>query len=135
TAPNCGNKVVEPGEDCDDQNTDDNDGCRSDCKWTCTSDLDCNDGNACNGAETCDPAKHTCKPGMPKPCADTNACTDDRCVAPGGACMNTLRDLDGDGSPCGKDCHDGNPRVHPGVTAWFDVPYARASGGNSFDYD
>lgn len=135
TAATCGNKAVEPGEDCDDGNTDDRDGCRSDCRWTCTTNANCDDLNACNGVETCDTAKHTCRVPMAKSCNDMNACTDDRCVAPGGACMNTLRDLDGDGSPCGEDCHDQNPRVNPGVTDWFAMPYTTPMGTPSFDYN
>jgi cysteine-rich repeat protein len=36
----CGDGVVEDGEECDDYNTDDNDGCAADCTvedgWTCS---------------------------------------------------------------------------------------------------
>lgn len=141
TAPTCGNKTVESPEECDDGNAVNSDGCRSDCTWTCKSNMDCDDGNACNGAETCDVSKHTCKAGMPKVCSDMNACTTDRCVAPGGACTNTFIDADGDGDAptsagmCGKDCHDGNPRVNPAVTAWFTTSYTTPSGSQSFDWN
>lgn len=139
--PNCGNNKVESPEQCDDANTDDRDGCRSDCTWTCTSNADCDDKDACNGVETCDTSKHTCKAGTVKTCADGNGCTVDRCISPGGTCSNITIDLDGDGfSPknlCSgaTDCHDGNPRVRPDQTAWFTMPYSTPSGGSSFDYD
>lgn len=141
TAPSCGNRVVESGEDCDDGNTVDSDGCRSDCRWTCTRDLDCDDKNACTGAETCDLTKHTCKPGMTKTCADGNGCTTDKCNAPDGTCTNVTIDGDGDGysprgcGPMGTDCHDGNPRVYPGQMEWFTMPYTKLDGMPSFDYD
>ncbi len=141
TPADCGNGVKEGTEECDDKNTNDADGCKSDCTFTCEMDADCNDGDACNGVETCDTGKHTCKTGMTKSCGDGNNCTVDRCVAPAGTCTNTLVDFDLDtyaptslGS-CGKDCHDGNPRVHPNQTDFFLTAYTKIGGGTSFDYD
>lgn len=54
----CGDRIVQSGppsfEECDDgANSNDNDGCRSDCKFTCTRIEDCQDGNVCDGAEVC----------------------------------------------------------------------------------
>jgi cysteine-rich repeat protein len=137
SAPNCGNKIVEAGEDCDDQNTNDSDGCRSDCTWTCTSDPDCgDDGDACNGKERCNLTTHTCSTSPPVDCRDGNACTDDSCNPSTGACTHTYRDSDGDGVKCGMgDCHDQNPLVKPGVMAWYTVPYTTPTGGSSFDYN
>ncbi|OWY63863.1 hypothetical protein B7486_50555, partial [cyanobacterium TDX16] len=43
----------------------------------CVVDGDCDDGDACNGAETC--VAGTCQPGTPLVCDDGNACTDDTC--------------------------------------------------------
>ena len=48
----------------------------------------CDDGNACNGVETCNPATAQCVPGTPLTCNDDNACTNDVCVHPTG-CSNT----------------------------------------------
>jgi cysteine-rich repeat protein len=59
--PRCGNGEVEAGEDCDDGNTADGDGCEGDCRYTCP----CALGTACAA------------------CDDGNDCTDDRCVAAG----------------------------------------------------
>lgn len=43
----CGNSTTEPGEDCDDGNTDDADGCTTLCKFSCTAASQCNDNNPC----------------------------------------------------------------------------------------
>ena len=45
----CGNGVIEPGEDCDDGNTDDCDACSNDCTLV----TGCGDGEVC-GTEACD---------------------------------------------------------------------------------
>lgn len=57
------------------------------CATTCTSDGDCDDGLACNGTETCDPAA-ICVPGTAPDCDDGLDCTDDACAEPDG-CTNT----------------------------------------------
>src|SRR5690606_1946783 len=67
-AAGCGNGVVDGGEDCDDGNTDDDDGCRTDCTFTCSEDLHCQDETLCNGFETCDLETHTCRAGTPITC-------------------------------------------------------------------
>jgi hypothetical protein len=43
------------------------------CTCRCTSDAQCNDGNACNGTETCE--NNVCVIGMPLVCNDDNPCT------------------------------------------------------------
>ena len=40
----------------------------------CTSDVDCDDGNACNGLELCDQDSATCVPGEPVACAGDTTC-------------------------------------------------------------
>ena len=80
----------------------------------------CQDGNACNGAEVCDP--HVgCMDGSPLYCNDENACTVDSCDDTLG-CVFAARDLDRDGyvdSRCGGNDCDDDPRtgvnVHPGA--------------------
>jgi cysteine-rich repeat protein len=124
----CGNHTVEPGEECDDGDTDPTNGCKNDCTFTCKGASDCGDGNACNGIESCNTTSHTCAPGTPPTCDDSNACTANSC-APGAGCTNPFIDGDGDGyapaarGTCGGayagkdgDCNDGNSAVHPGVT-------------------
>ena len=44
---------------------------------SCTGNTECDDGNACNGAETC--SGGLCQPGTPPVCDDGNPCTTDSC--------------------------------------------------------
>jgi cysteine-rich repeat protein len=53
TRPDCGHGVLDPGEECDDGNTSDNDACRNDCRFNVCGDgfrdpatEQCDDGNA-----------------------------------------------------------------------------------------
>ncbi|MCZ6654716.1 MAG: S8 family serine peptidase, partial [Planctomycetota bacterium] len=59
----------------------------------CAIDADCDDGNVCNGAETC--LAGTCQDGTPLNCDDGNPCTDDDCVD--NKCVNTTEE---DGTEC-----------------------------------
>jgi len=46
----------------------------------CTVDGECNDGNVCNGTETCDVAAGACRAGLPLECnSDANTCTAEVC--------------------------------------------------------
>lgn len=116
----CGDDLVSDGEECDDGNTDNHDGCDSNCLYECVSDRDCNDGNLCNGVEVCDTDAHACIPGTSLDCDDEDACTEDKCDATLG-CMPVLMDADHDGQApstikgCGTDCDDDNPQVFQGA--------------------
>ncbi len=90
----------------------------------CTTDLDCQDSDVCNGSERCI-ANH-CQPAARLICDDGNPCTVDRCTQVNGTvtCSNTTSvpiDNDGDGHQpitCGglaDDCDDSNPTVYPGA--------------------
>jgi cysteine-rich repeat protein len=137
----CGNSSRELTEECDDGNTVDTDGCKSDCTFTCKIASDCDDKNPCNGVETCDTVTHRCRLGTAKVCNDSSSCTSDRCSTSTGQCVYTLIDNDGDGvassslGSCGRDCHDRNPSVRPGQTNWFLASYTTPSGARSWDYD
>ena len=52
-SPTCGNGSVEPGEECDDENLTDGDGCESTCLFTCHNSSECVDGNECT-SDLCD---------------------------------------------------------------------------------
>lgn len=68
----CGDGFVDTSEDCDDGNTAADDGCENDCTFTCGTDADCSDGNACSGTETCTnggTASSACALGTPSPTA------------------------------------------------------------------
>src|SRR5262249_48179991 len=71
TAPEC----VSSG-DCDDQNACTTDSCNN---RTCVhAELNCSDGDVCNGIETCNPATG-CVADIPLACDDLDACTVDTC--------------------------------------------------------
>ncbi len=121
----CGNGVEEAGEDCDDGNADNGDGCKVDCTFTCTQDSDCDDTNICTGTETCDTETHTCVAGTELACEDGNDCTENLCD-PVGGCDFPLIDVDGDGhasrdlGACGDDCDDGDGEVYSGASELCD---------------
>jgi len=110
----CGNKTVETGEDCDDGNKVDGDGCENSCKFSCKVDADCDDKDACNGKESCDTTTHMCKAGAKPNCDDSKTCTTDTCD-PATGCVNTPIDLDKDGKSCDDDCNDNDPAIYKGA--------------------
>jgi len=96
--------------DCDDPDCVGEPGCPE-----CFVDADCDDGQRCNGLETCDPVDGVCVAGTPPSCDDGFACTTDSCdpAANGGAgaCVNTPNDADCDN---GQYC-DGAETCAPSV--------------------
>jgi cysteine-rich repeat protein len=86
----CGNGTVDAaaGEDCDDQNTVQDDGCRTNCRFTCRSAADCNDLNICNGTEACvgvlNSQGKACQPGVlalkGTRCGDNKVCIAGSCM-------------------------------------------------------
>ncbi|MDX2024714.1 MAG: hypothetical protein SF187_31010 [Deltaproteobacteria bacterium] len=64
----------------------------------CTKDADCNDGNACNGVETCNQQTLSCNKGVAVNCQQLdNVCNVGTCVPTTGACVATPR---ADGTTC-----------------------------------
>jgi len=115
----CGNGVTDPSENCDDGNDAAFDGCESDCTFTCSDDSECQDGEACNGLETCNPDSHFCERGAaPEPgsacstvavsdgvCGLAEACVAAGCgngVVDGPEACDDGNDVPGDG--CEDDC-------------------------------
>jgi|GEM_PF-837890 len=119
TKPACGNQVVEPGEQCDDGNTDPADGCTVECKHSCSLPQDCDDGVNCT-SDTCDGGTHTCASMVDlsqqgKACSNRGldgTCWNGECVPVG--CGNAVVDAgeecdlgasaNGPGSGCTKAC-------------------------------
>ena len=122
----CGNGMSGAGEECDDGNIDDGDGCDNDCTFSCETAIECDDGSVCTGAETCNSTSHTCVAGTPLVCTDKSACTADECDASAG-CQNPLIDADGDGQAatalggCGNDCDDANAARYVGAEELCDT--------------
>jgi uncharacterized repeat protein (TIGR01451 family) len=92
------------------------DGADNDCDGLVDENTDalCDDGDACNGAETCGGAAG-CVAGTPPDCDDQNACTADACD-PASGCTHTP----GPGcTPCvtDADCNDGNACTTDSCTA------------------
>src|SRR5439155_16816632 len=65
--------------DCDDQNLCTTDTCDT-AEHICNHLLrDCDDGDVCNGGETCEPTTGECVAGTPLDCDDSVVCTHDTC--------------------------------------------------------
>jgi len=72
----------------------------------CTINADCNDGNLCNGAETC--VAGVCTPGTSVNCDDGQFCTIDSCDPPTGTCLHAANPCS-DGAACTLDsCDEAN---------------------------
>ena len=67
------------------------DGCDNDCTFSCAVDVDCADGDLCNGAETCVVATHACAAGTFPVCEDESACTVDSASSPRSAAQKRTR--------------------------------------------
>lgn len=89
----------------------------------------CNDGQFCNGVETCSSTTSvpgTCQPGTAVDCNDGMTCTTDVCSNAMSSCTYAAWDRDMDGFPdatcagLGNDCNDLDPNVHPGMTETCD---------------
>lgn len=110
----CGNGKLDPGEDCDDHNLIDKDGCDSDCTLSCSitnSEAGCSDLDRCNGVERCT-EDHVCQQGTPlrdgTPCGTDSVCTSGACQVTSAVC--------GDGIVVAprEECEDGNTAAGDG---------------------
>lgn len=74
-------------------------------------------------------------------CDDGNACTRDNCAGFVRTCTHRLTDGDGDGEAaktlgaCGLDCNDGDKNVFSKQDNYFATPYAVAPLPSSYDYN
>ena len=87
TQPTCDDGVVCTADSCDPTANNNTGACvNAPIQGCCTSDADCDDGDACNGVETCDVANQTCQAGTPVVCNDGDVCTTDTCDHATGLC-------------------------------------------------
>jgi len=155
----CGNGALDEGEECDDGNDFDGDGCKADCTYSCADHSDCEqDGNACT-IHTCEVVangKMCQETQVTGACDDGDDCTgNDRCEA--GSCIGDpmsfyYRDSDADnfGDPneqiCAEeapegyvdnqqDCCDTQANVYPGQVSFFGSSYTCGSNTPRWDYD
>jgi hypothetical protein len=116
----CDPAFVPPGDSCCGdgicEGPEDDINCAIDCA-ACTVDADCDDGQYCNGSETCD-VNGNCQPGTPVDCADTVDCTIDSCnettdtcdhLPDDGFCDNTLYCDGVETCDVVNDCQPGTP--------------------------
>ena len=116
----CGNGKVDPGEQCDDGNNENGDGCSSSCQRECgNGQLDpgeqCDDGNKVNG-DGCD---NNCKfTGCGNGIVDPGEQCDDGNTVSGDGCSATCQSECGDGKlEPGEQCDDGNRVSGDGCSA------------------
>ncbi len=104
----CGDGFADlANESCDDGDLSSGDGCEEDCTFTCVDDAECNDGNACDGAEQCDADAHVCVGGSvpddgeqcSTPAVEDGECRDELCVPKGCGDSEVVGD---------EECDDGN---------------------------
>jgi len=96
----CGNGVIEAGEECDDGNTLDGDCCSSSCQFE-PMDGPCDDGNACTLHSVCDGSGRCVATGATVSCTPLDQCHDaGTCDPTTGGCSNPPK-------PDGTSCNDG----------------------------
>lgn len=105
----CGDTIVDPsmGEECDDGNTIDDDGCTN-CRNDCSSSAECDDGDSCTGVETCSGA---CQPGTlqaPGTGCSSNATPSGSCRSYGATSICVLSTCGNGTVEAGERCDDGN---------------------------
>ncbi len=113
----CGNGRLDPGEQCDDGNEKNKDGCDDTCVFSCVhgvSDDVCSDGNYCNGPEVCN-ADHTCGPST-GPLADGTICGQaNKCQA--GVCQTAAADCGDSLVEPPEECDNGSAGDSAGCVA------------------
>ena len=101
----CGNGVLDPGEDCDDGNTMDGDGCSAVCLFECaecfdTFGLQCT-GQLCSASVPCPPFNVICSAELcPAACPCCPVCGDGMCEGDETVCNCDSDCLDGCGGSC-----------------------------------
>ncbi len=103
TATGCMDTDVIDGTPCNDAAGDAGLCAAGSCSVECTSAADCQNGNACDGMETCS-TNGQCRPGTALDCNDMDACTTDSCDMTAG-CQNVAITCDDMTSCTTNDCN------------------------------
>jgi len=112
--PETGSCVAGTPLSCDDSNPCTTDSC--DPATGCSSvEINCDDGNVCNGAESCDPASGSCVAGTPLSCDDGNVCTTDSCDPATGCSSVEINCDDGDVCNGEESCDPASGSCVPGT--------------------
>jgi hypothetical protein len=125
--PFCGDGIPQSGEECDDGNDANDDGCTTECSYSCHNADDCDDGNECT-ADDCEAAGAgwlcTVEPRRGEECDDDNECTTGESCDETGGCSGGSSICDcsptapcpEDGDPCDGDlvCVSNECVVEPG---------------------
>lgn len=125
-------------EECDDgADGDDSDGCTNACAYACHADSDCDDGQVCNGAETCGdaPEGQACHEGTDAgsdtPCDDGDFCTATDTCNGAGVCVGEGNPCD-DALACTDDlCDPSGTCDHDILSGWCFIDGACVSGGET----
>jgi hypothetical protein len=90
----CGNATVNAGEECDDGNSVNGDGCETNCRTSCHSASECADTNVCTEdlCETVPTGRMCTHPFTTDPCDDGDDCTMDDVCDGAGTCAGTAYD-------------------------------------------
>lgn len=130
----CPDGMLDPGEECDDGNRVDGDGCDVDCMFSCHTHADC--ATVPCATSTCDAATHACTPPVAMTCPPGDDCGAYVCNDATGMCDHFEHDSDLDGYPaCGGDCFDEDGLVNPGQVMFFAMSYRNAMTMTTWDYN
>lgn len=109
--PNCGDAVVDEGEECDDGNDVAGDGCEVDCRYSCHETVECDDADPCtldsclevDAGRSCENLVDASRP----PCDDGNPCTPNDFCDSAGTCVGGA-EYSCVGGPCVGSVCDGS---------------------------
>jgi cysteine-rich repeat protein len=109
----CGDEIEQQGEECDDGDLDDDNGCTAECEFTCVSDeawRDCSNADPCAAPAVCNDDSHQCEQ-IGSAAADETICDDGAGWCMKGVCVPANC---GDGERTGsEECDDGADNGEP----------------------
>lgn len=115
--PTDGTCLAGTAPNCDDSNACTTDSCVA-ATGCVNQEKNCQNGDLCDGTETCNPADGTCLPGVPPICDDGNPCTGVETCSPQYGCLAGAPIVCSDGNACNgqETCDPGTGSCLPGVS-------------------